>query len=780
MTDVRTAAPYRDPNLSTAERVEDLLARMTLKEKLAQMGSVWVFQLLEAMEFDDTKADELLRHGLGQVTRVAGASNLDPAGVAHLANTIQKYLVEKTRLGIPAIVHEEATAGYMARGATEFPQNVGLAATWEPELARRIGSQIAAEMRAAGAHQALAPVLDVCRDPRWGRVEETFGEDPYLVSAFGTATIEGLQGGDEPVVATAKHFAGHGAAEGGMNSAPPHYGSREFREVHLLPFEAAVRSANVGSIMHAYHEIDGVPALASEELLVEILRNEWGFSGTVVSDYNGVEELVEAHGIGTSLAEAAATALRAGLDVELPRSAGFAGALVEALECGLVDIEQIDQAVRRHLEDKFDLGLFENPYVAGSGMAGAVQDEDIAGAAAAASVVLVKNDDEALPLDPAMSVAVIGPNANSGRNLLSDYSYPAHIELLQENQTRDEAFLMKIPDEFNQLPVADGVQTILDAVTEKAVGEVSFAHGCDVNSDDRSGFDEAVRIAEEADVAVVVVGGKSGLTDDCTCGEARDRMTLNLPGVQDELVAAVHATGTPVVLVVVGGRPLAVPWAAENVPAILYCWLPGTNGAEAIAATLFGEQSPTGRLPITVPRHVGQVPIYYGHKQSGGASRWKGPYVDGSNEPLWPFGHGLTYSTIEYRSLEVGADIVATDGSVVADVTVANIGSRDVDEVVQLYASVRGVSVTRPVKQLIGFHKLAIAVGEDVTIRFTVPLEILSFYDRALNRAVEPGRLRLMSGPSSADLSVVADVTIEGTRSLADRCTAFFSTAIVR
>ncbi len=761
MTDLRSTARYLDPSLATAERVEDLLQRMSLEEKLAQMGSIWVFSLLDGSRLDGAKADEYLAQGIGHITRVAGASNLDPQGVATLANAIQSYLVNETRLGIPAIVHEETTAGYMARGATEFPQNIGLAATWEPDIARRIGRRISSEMRAAGAHQALAPVLDVGRDPRWGRIEETFGEDPGLVSAFGVAMIEGLQDGETPVVATAKHFAGHGAPEGGMNSAPPHYGHREFREVHLAPFEAAV-SAGVGSVMHAYHEVDGVPALASRELLVETLRRQWGFEGTVVSDYNGIEELVESHGISGNLSEAAALALDAGLDVELPRTAGYATPLVDALDRGDVTLEQVDDAVRRTLADKFRLGLFEKPYVPAGGMASiASQDPGVAIEAAAKSLVLVKNDADLLPLGPTTHVAVIGPNADSGRNLLGDYSYPAHIELLRENQERGEAFLQPIPATFDDVPADDGVQTILDAIKAKAAS-VTYAHGGDVNTDDRSGFSAAVAAATAADVAVVVVGGKSGLTDDCTCGEARDRMTLGLPGVQEDLVREIHATGTPIVLVLVGGRPLAVPWAAESVPAILYAWLPGTEGAEAIASVLFGDVSPSGRLPITVPRHVGQVPIYYGHKASGGASRWKTSYVDGSNEPLWAFGHGMTYSTVEYRLLRVEASRVGTDGVITAELTVANTGDVDVAEVVQIYGSLKGVSVTRPVKQLLAFHRLPLAAGEEATVRATIPVELLAFYDRAHKRSVEPGQLRLLAGPSSASTPLVADISIEG------------------
>ncbi|HEX2622888.1 MAG TPA: glycoside hydrolase family 3 N-terminal domain-containing protein, partial [Phototrophicaceae bacterium] len=648
---------YQDATRSVAERVDDLLAQMTLDEKIAQLGSYWVYELLDKVTFSPDKAQKLLHNGIGHITRVGGASNVLPLEIATIGNHIQRFLREHTRLGIPAVIHEECCSGFMARGATVFPQAIGVASTWEPELVEAMADVIRAQMRSVGAHHALSPVLDVARDARWGRVEETFGEDPYLVARLGSAYIQGLQGDDfkRGIVATAKHFVGYGMSEGGMNWAPPHLGWREMREVYLFPFEAAVREARLASIMNGYHEIDGVPCGSSEELLTRILRDEWGFDGTVVSDYFAVTMLKEYHHVARTKSQAAEMALKAGMDVELPFTDCYGDPLREAINQGKVSEALIDVSVRRVLEQKFALGLFENPFVdTGKVNFDTPAERQLAREIAQKSIVLLKNENKFLPLDKSLkSIAVIGPNAHNIRNLFGDYAFPAHMETLLELRTQNNVFNQPLPDDIKSSDDFISAITVLNALKDRVSPDtrIQYARGCDVIEPSTDGFAEAVEVAKQAQVAIVVVGDKAGLTDSCTSGEARDRADLGLPGVQEQLVRAVYETGTPIVLVLINGRPVSLDWIAESVPAILETWFPAEEGANAIADVLFGDVNPGGKLPITFPRTVGQVPIFYGHRPSGGRSHWKEDYVETSVKPLYPFGYGLSYTRFEFSDL---------------------------------------------------------------------------------------------------------------------------------
>jgi beta-glucosidase len=775
--------PYQNPSLPLEERVTDLLSRMTLAEKIAQLGSAWVFELLSDMRFDPGKAQQLMSQGIGHITRVAGASSLTPVEGAKLANTIQGYLLENTRLGIPAIVHEECCSGYMARNATCFPQIIGLASTWEPELAGAMASVVRQQMRAAGAHQGLSPVLDVVRDPRWGRVEETFGEDPYLVSLMGVNFVTGLQGDNwaERIVATAKHFVGYGVPDGGLNWNPAHIPARELREVFLLPFEAAVKEAKLQSLMNGYNELDGVPCAASEELLEIILRQEWGFDGVVVSDYFAINQLQQAHHITASKTDSAWRALTAGIDIELPNTDCYGQPLREAIETGLIDAALIDRSVGRLLAQKFALGLFENPYVAEEAITTVLDTPEqrrLAREIARKSIILLKNEDNLLPLDKGMSkLAVIGPQADTTRHLVGDYAYICHIESLMEARRKETGLGMPIAEAMEIDEAFVPMKTILQALRDKvsAGTEIFYAPGCQVLGDDRSGFAAAVAAARQAEVALVFVGGKSGLTDDCTCGEARDRADLNLLGVQEELVQAIYGTGTPIVLVLVDGRPLSINWAADHVPAILETWLPGEEGAEAVAEVLFGEVNPGGKLPITVPRHVGQIPIYYNHKPSGGRSHWKERYVDLSNKPLWPFGYGLSYTTFTYENLRLTTQQVRAGDSFQASVEVTNRGDCAGDEVVQLYTRMAYVTVTRPVKELKGFKRIKLEPGQTTTVTFELFTNQFGFYNREMHYVIEPGHLEIMVGASSEDLPLNTQVEIVGETTEISRNKKFFS-----
>jgi beta-glucosidase len=773
------AQPYLDPALAVADRVDDLLGRMTPEEKLAQLGSIWVFEVLDGDRLEPGKAQERLGAGIGQITRVAGATSFAMPVVAALANEIQRFLVEKTRLGIPAIVHEECLHGLVARDAVCFPQSIGLAAAWDPELLEEIASSIARQLRAMGAHQGLAPIFDVARDPRWGRIEETYGEDPYLIAALGVAYVRGLQeGGGGPVLATGKHMVAHGLPEGGMNRAPAHIGPRELRDVYLWPFEAAVREAGMRSMMHAYEDVDGVPCVASRELFTTTLRDEWGFDGIVVSDYAGIDELVESHAIVGDLGAAAALALEAGIDVELPSTAAYGAPLAQALAAGDVDPALVDRAVARLLAVKFELGLFEAPYVdVAAALPPLEADRALARRAARASIVLLENDGT-LPLrEDLATIAVIGPNADSARNLLGDYAHVAHIETLLE--MRDNPIGFPVPDDLSLSDTLEGRSTILDAVRERCGAEVRFAAGGGILEAGDAEIAVAAEAARGADVAIVVVGERSGLTLDCTCGEMRDRMELGLPGRQEELVAAVAATGTPMVLVLVAGRPLAIPAAAQRAAAVVNAWVPGDEGPAAIAEVLFGDADPGGRLPVTVPRHVGQVPIYYAHKPSGGRSHWHGDYVDGSHLPLWPFGHGLSYTRFALHGPELDRAALAFDDEVAIAVEVENVGERAGDEVVQLYVRDEEASVTRPVKELRGFRRVHLAAGERRRVIFHLAAEQLAFTGLDGRLVLEPGRVRVMVGTSSADLPCQADLELTGETAVLARRSRYLTDAAV-
>ena len=671
-------APYRDAELPIEERVEDLLARMLPEEKVAQLGSAWMFELVSGDEVDDARATAICRHGLGQVTRISGASTLTADKAASVANELQRRLVEGTRLGIPAIVHEEICSGLMACGSTVYPQAIGVASTFEPELNAAMADGIRIQMRTAGAQQGLSPVLDVVRDPRWGRTEETYGEDPYLVARMGTAFVDGLQGPDlaTGVVATAKHFVGYGASEGGMNWAPAHVGDRELREVFLHPFEAAVH-AGLASVMNGYHELDGVPCAASEQLLDRILRGSWGFDGTVVADYFSVDQLLSYHGLARTKSEAAVLALGAGIDVELPSSDCFAEPLLAAVERGDADLAALDDAVRRVLRLKFALGLFERPYVDPNEAQGAVDTDahrSLAATIARKSLVLLRNDG-VLPLGPAPgTIAVIGPERRRGAQPVRRLLVSGAHRVTCGDGRRGEP--VRRSGSGRPRPATGRRAGPLHSGRAKATygDAVRHARGCAVNDDDISGFAEAVELAAASDIVVLVVGDKAGLTKSCTSGEGRDRSSLALPGVQEDLADAVLSTGTPVVTVLVVGRPCGSEQLHERSAAVLLAWLPGQEGGPAIAETLAGTNNPGGKLPISFPRSVGQLPVFYGHKVSGGRSHWHGEYVDGGTSPLYPFGHGLSYTTFALVDPVVPRPTTGRGDSITVSVSITNTG----------------------------------------------------------------------------------------------------------
>ena len=645
---------------SIENRLASLLSQINLDEKLAQMGSYWAFELQTQGELDPQKFDLKLKNGIGQISRLAGASTHGPAGAARAANRLQKYLVEQTRLGIPAILHEECCCGAMLPGGTIFPQMLGLAGTFRPDLAEEMCAVIRTQLRAVGAHQGLAPVLDIARDPRWGRVEETFGEDPTLASHFGMACVRGLQGEQlsDGIMATGKHFVGHSLSLGGLNCAPSHIGQNDLYNVYLAPFHAAIRDAGLATMMNAYPELDGELVAASRRILTGILRDTLGFNGLLVSDYEAVQMIHSYYYAAADLSAAAKMALEAGIEVELPSVACYGDVLKSALEAGEVCIEAVDAAVRRHLMMKFELGLFDDPYVDEGRAVELFDTQEQRGLArkiARESMVLLKNDGM-LPLKKTLgAIAVIGPNANNGRNLLGDYSYPAAREYLVRMNPADSNLSTVSKQELARhdpriISVLEGIQSAVSSETR-----VYYASGCDNLSCDTSGFDEAISIADQADAVILVLGDRSGLVPDCTTGETRESVDLRLPGVQEDLARAVLSTGKPVAVVLVNGRPFAIPWLAEHANAVLEAWLPGEEGGSALAEILFGDANPGGKLPITIPRHVGQLPIFYNHKPSGMKSNWYVDYVSEKVTPLFAFGHGLSYTSFEYSHLKIAA-----------------------------------------------------------------------------------------------------------------------------
>ncbi|MGW9195532.1 beta-xylosidase/alpha-l-arabinosidase [Micromonospora chersina] len=713
-------------------RVRELLGRMTIEEKVAQLVGFWEKEDGEAVaplqgEFGDAvKLEDFARHGLGHLTRAYGTRPIDATERAAWLWKFQRDLVTGTRLGIPALVHEECLTGLSAWKAATFPTPLGWGAAFDPELVTEMAAAIGASMRALGIHQGLAPVLDVIQDPRWGRVDECIAEDPYLVGTIGTAYVRGLQ--SEGVHATLKHFAGYSASRAGRNFAPVHAGPRELADVLFLPFEMAILDGNARSVMHSYTEIDGVPVAADPAMLTGVLRDRWGFDGTVVSDYYGVAFLNLLHHVAADNAEAAVQALDAGVDVELPTGDAYL-TLRESVRAGKLDEALIDRAVLRVLREKLELGLLDATFTDEPPQGvdlDSPEHRSIARRLAEESVVLVANR-EVLPLPAGRRVAVIGPNADRQAALFGCYSFLNHV-------------LVQHPG------VETGIEvpTVLDAVRDEFGADlVTWAGGCDVDTDDRSGFAEAVATASAADVAVLVVGDHAGLFGRGTVGEGCDREDLELPGVQRELVEAVLATGTPVVLVLLTGRPYAVGWALSRCAAVVQAFFPGEEGAGAIAGVLSGRVNPSARLPVSLPRSAGAQPYSYLHPTLGEGS-------EVTNLPATPaaeFGHGLSYTTFEHTGLAVPAT-APTDGALHVTVRVTNTGGVAGDDVVQLYGRDLVAPVTRPVAQLLGYRRVHLEPGQSVTVELTVPTTRLAFSDRTLTRVVEPGDVDLWVGTS--------------------------------
>jgi beta-glucosidase len=758
--DAANRLPYQNPRLSLHERIADLLGRMTLEEKIAQLycagwiGKVSDILFDEAGKLSHAKLAPLAKDGLSQLGRPSQARPPRPA--AELTNAIQKFLLEETRLGIPALFDEEGLHGLMGIGATSFPQAIALASSWDEDLVESVFSAVARETRARGSNYVYTPVLDLARDPRWGRVEETYGEDPYLVSRMGVAAIHGLQGRDGPridkqhVLATAKHYAVHGQPEGGQNAAPGNISERVIREQFLLPFQAAVMEAGVGAVMASYNEIDGLPSHINHWLLQDVLREEWGFQGFVTSDGMGVPQLVAVHHVAADAAQAARMAIQAGVDIEIPEGQCYPS-LLEQARAGQVAVQTIDRAVGRILRAKFLLGLLdEAPFVdpdQAEQISNCPEHCQLALEAARKAIVLLKNQGDLLPLDATRieSIAVIGPNAADVH--LGGYAMdPGRgVSVLEGVRQRAGSAI--------RVGYAEGCR-----ITEGVQGWEAW-HRDQVRlsdpADDDQRIAEAVALARASDAAVLVIGG-----NEATCREGwwsdhlGDRDSLELLGRQDELVRAVLATSTPTVVVLINGRPLAINFIAEHVAAILECWYLGQEGGTAVAEALFGDINPSGKLPISFPRNVGQLPVYYNHKPSA-----KRGYLFSTTEPLFPFGHGLSYTTFSYTNLRLDPPRIPPDGRTLVRVEVTNTGTRPGDEIVQLYIHDQISSLTRPLKELKGFKRIHLEPGQTRTVEFSLGYKELACLGLDMQPQVEPGLFDVMVGTSSVEnLTVVLEV----------------------
>ncbi|CBG88121.1 glycoside hydrolase family 3 N-terminal domain-containing protein [Citrobacter rodentium] len=767
---------YKDATRPVPERVADLLARMTPEEKFAQMHAYWLVlseegDHRERSDMSDEFAGvseqavlgERLKIGVGQITRPLGTHIVEAKTGVRAANRLQKMLMEETRLGIPALFHEECLVGLLCKDATLFPSSLNYGSTWDPELVTRAARQIGIEARSAGCRQGLAPVLDVLRDVRWGRTEETFGEDPWLVGVMGCAYVAGLQGEKRDLLATLKHYVGHSFSEGARNHAPVHLGFCELNDTFLLPFEMAVKLANAGSVMPAYHDIDNQPGHSDAFLLTTLLREQWGFDGIIVADYGGVSLLHQHHGVSHDATESAALAFNAGLDVELPKD-DCARHLATAVARGLISMAKIDEIVSRILTEKFRLGLFEQPYADESAVdLQSAVTRQVAREVATRSLTLLENNG-ILPLQGQPRLAVVGPTADDPLALLSGYSFPVHLIIsdMVDNTAQVTTPLAALRHYLGEENVryAKGCHII----EKRLAGAPVFpgdSSGKPMQSSpvsrDVSLIPDALAAAEQSEVVIACVGDLAGLFQSGTVGEGSDTDSLNLPGVQQQLLEALVATGKPVIVVMTGGRPYNLQGLEDKVAALLMAWAPGQEGGWAIADVLTGCAEPQGRLVVSVPKSAGAMPYYYNHKLKSGGTPFA--FHFGSR---YPFGYGKGWTEFSCEGITLQTPEVPIDGEIALQVTLTNCGERRGSEVVQLYVRDKVASMVRPVKELKAFQRVGLDAGARATLTFYLPVDMLNFTRRDGKRVVEPGEFELMVGNSSDNIWASVTVNVTG------------------
>jgi beta-glucosidase len=743
---------YENPEVPINDRIIDLLSRMTLEEKTGQLLQYPEFYLRTNDGFSRENAVKLIKdYKMGSLVKnLVGSS---PEEWGKISNKIQRIALEETRLGIPIIIGDDIIHGYaMLEGATVLPVRLGQAATWNPDLVQKGASLTAKESRCVGTHWSFAPTLSVVRDPRWGRTEETFGEDVYLVSEMGVALVKGYQGktlnSDSTILAGPKHFAGDGESIGGRNADIIDISERHLREVILSPFKASVE-AGAGNIMAAHHAINNIPCHANSELMTGILREEWGFDGFVVSDWVDIERMYQIYKTAATVEEAGKQAIEAGIDMDMlgawEDEPAFGTPLLRMVEKGEVSEEILDRAAGRILKIKFLLGLFEKPYVDTERINSIVNSQEhreFSYKMACESIVLLKNENKMLPLnkDEIKSIAVIGPNADNPAHQLGDWTAMEPREM---------------------------ISTVLDGIRRKVSGEneIFYVEGCKVLGKEGADLSKAVDVAKKSDVVILVVGGASQRYDitQRTCGENFDRATLDLPGIQGKLVKAVYSTGVPIVLVLINGRPLTINWEVENISAIVEAWYPGQEGGRAIADVLFGNYNPGGKLPMTFPCYVGHIPVYYDMSTSRGMRNYVASGIYNEIEPLFPFGYGLSYTIFEYDNLKIEPEEADKNvKEIKISLDVKNIGSIKGDEVVQLYIRDNYASIVRPIKQLKGFKRITLLPGEKKKVIFCLPLRNLAFYNINNERVVEPGTFHIMLGSSSEDIRLEGEAAFTG------------------
>ena len=755
--------PYKNSNLSVELRVADLLSRMTLEEKVGQLLCPLGWEMYEIQEnevYPSEKFKQLVKErNAGMLwatyradpwTRKTLENGLNPELAAKAGNALQKYVMENTRLGIPMFLAEEAPHGHMAIGTTVFPTGIGMAASWSPELIKEVGNAIAKEIRSQGGHVSYGPVLDLSRDPRWSRVEETFGEDPVLSGILGASMVDGLGGGNlsqkYATIATLKHFLAYAVPEGGQNGNYASVGIRDLHQNFLPPFRKAI-DAGALSVMTSYNSIDGIPCTSNHYLLTQLLRNEWKFRGFVVSDLYSIEGIHESHFVAPTKENAAIQSVTAGVDVDLGGDAYTN--LCHAVQSGQMDKTVIDTAVCRVLRMKFEMGLFEHPYVDPKIAAKTVRRKEhieLARKIAQSSITLLKNENSILPLSKTINkVAVIGPNADNRYNMLGDYTAP------QEDSN---------------------VKTVLDGIiTKLSPSRVEYVRGCAIRDTTVNEIEQAIEAARRSEVVIVVVGGSSardfktsyketgaavaeeGSVNDMECGEGFDRASLSLLGRQQELLESLQKTGKPLIVVYIEGRPLEKNWASEYADALLTAYYPGQEGGNAIADVLFGDYNPSGRLPISVPRSVGQIPVYYNQKAPRNHD-----YVEVSSSPLYSFGYGMSYTTFEYSDLQV---VQKSARCFEVSFKVKNTGKYDGEEVSQLYMRDEYASVVQPMKQLKHFERFHLKKGEEKKVTFVLTEEDFFLVNYTLKKVVESGNFHLMIGAASNDIRLQNVILVE-------------------
>ncbi len=792
---------YKDDSKNVLDRVEDLLQRMTLKEKIAQL-----FGMVNLGQVDPIQnIKENFKDGVGTLSFLNSSQTGNTNKDMETLNQIQKFFVEETRLGIPVLAHNEGIAGAQIPGATTFPQSMNIASTWEPELARKMGEVVKKQLMAFGLRAVHSPLFDLGRDPRWGRIGETYGEDPYLVAQMGTAYVRGVQGNHE-VMAAAKHFVGYGNTEGGRNGGEQQISDRKLYDTYCFPFEAAIHEGDVMGVMNSYGILNEQAVSTSKWLLTDVLREKLGFSGLVVADYGSVSHANARYRVAESQKEAAIMALKAGMDVEQPNNTCYRF-LEEAVESGEIEMKYIDQSVRRVLETKFKLGLFENPYKIGDFNVEIRKEEyqNLSQEIAEKSVVMVKNDNNILPLTKKLKIALIGPSANNKLNFFGGYSSvgtadtsnsdfdrsqddnfikiaydtvisehrdmlksrgivfdqqpspeqkDAIIAMLKKNRSNSSSNKeYKSPEEFLEkyYPSCKTVKEVLEQ--EFGQENILYAEGCQIGKHIEGGIDEVKNVVQQADIVIAVLGGKESMrASDATAGENKDNANINLEKPQLEMMDEVFQLNKPVISIIVDGRPLAIPSISQNSKAVLYSWLPAQTGAQALSNILTGKRNPSGKLPVTVVKDKGQIPMYNSRLPFFvDINEWSEYINHDMNTPLYPFGHGLSYTTFEYSDLKLNKE-VASNGNVQISFKIKNIGQQQGDEVAQLYIRDCFSSIARPVKQLVGFAKVSLDVNEEKQVTFTVDMRQLAFHNKDMKQVVEPGKMELYIGASSEDI----------------------------